>query len=122
MQWKSHASFTDDSEHDFETAAMELTSCQISPFSSRSQKNGLRKDKRARLNQSVDTAAPKGRVWKKCFYVHVSEEGRPYGLGIGAWNDALGKVVWGLNTSYIDIRQQPFHLMDTLIARLNEGF
>lgn len=55
-------------------------------------------------------------------YVHVNEEGKPYGLGILVWNDALCKVVRGLDPSYIDIRHQPFHLMETLIQRLNDDF
>ena len=55
-------------------------------------------------------------------YVHVNEDGKPYGLGITAWNDALGKVVRGLDTSYIDIRHQPWNLMDVLMNKINEDF
>lgn len=55
-------------------------------------------------------------------YINVNQDGKPYGLGITAWNDALGKVVRGLDPSYIDIRHQPFHLMEILMNRLNEDF
>lgn len=58
----------------------------------------------------------------KCYYVHVNVEGRPYGLEVGVWNKTLGKLVRGLDPSYIDIRHEPFYLMDTLIARLNKDF
>lgn len=55
-------------------------------------------------------------------YINVNQDGKPYGLGITAWNDAFGKVVRGLDPSYIDIRHQPFHLMEILMNRLNEDF
>ena len=54
--------------------------------------------------------------------VHVSDDGRCYGLGVGTWLQTLGKLVRGLDPSYIDIRHQPFHLIETLIARLNDDF
>ncbi|KAG0593800.1 hypothetical protein M758_UG020300 [Ceratodon purpureus] len=58
----------------------------------------------------------------KQHYIHVNEDGRIYGLGINAWNDALNKVVRGLDPSFIDIRHQPFYLMEVLMNRMNEDF
>ena len=34
----------------------------------------------------------------------------------------LNKVVRGLDPSYIDVQHQPFHLIETMIQRLNENF
>lgn len=59
---------------------------------------------------------------KKTHFVHVSADGKPYGHGISVWNDALCKVVCGLDPSHIDIRQQPYHLMETLMKRMSEDF
>ena len=53
---------------------------------------------------------------------HVNAEGKPYGLGITVWNDALAKVVRNLDPSYVDITEQPFHLMEVLLRRLEENF
>lgn len=59
---------------------------------------------------------------RKPHFVYVSADGTPYGLGVSVWNDALCKVVRHLDPSYIDIRQQPYHLMETLRKRMSGDF
>ena len=75
-------------------------------------------DRRERETRRDEDATERVRLRKKPYLIHVSDEGRPYGLGVQVWNDALAKIVRGLDPSYIDIRQQPFHLMEILMKRL----
>ncbi|KAG0575032.1 hypothetical protein KC19_VG312300 [Ceratodon purpureus] len=96
-------------------------SCSLHAFSLKKE-SADRKDRRERHKFREDTANRRVEVGKKRYYVHVNEDGQPYGYGVGLWNETVGKLVRGLDPSYIDIRQQPFHLMDTMISRLNEDF
>ena len=121
MQWKSHYRNGEQNLDDSNSGAPISTSCKLSPFSLSGELEA-RNDRRARLNQRRDSATRREEDGKKPFFLHANEEGRPYGYGIGAWNDALGKVVRGLDPSYIDIRHLPHYLMETLIQRLNDDF
>ena len=82
-------------------------------------------ERRERREREVDMelmAEIRDTSGRKLHFVHVSAEGKPYGPCISVWNDTLGKVVRGLDPSYIDIRQQPYHLMETLMKRMTEDF
>lgn len=81
-----------------------------------------RQDRRERETRRDEDATERVRLGKKPYFINVSAEGKPYGLGVTVWNDALAKIVRGLDPSYIDIRQQPFHLMEILMKRLQEDF
>ena len=95
--------------------------CSLNPFNLRKESED--RTRRRHCNKArEDMADRRVDAGKKRYLVHVSEDGRPYGLGVGVWNETLGKLVRGLDPSYIDIRHQPCGLMDTLIARLNEDF
>lgn len=82
----------------------------------------LRRNRRERAMEREEDAQRRESCGKKPYLIHVNSEGQAYGLGVSVWNDALSKVVRGLDPSYIDIRQQPCHLMDTLLKRLDEEF
>ncbi|KAG0594661.1 hypothetical protein M758_UG097200 [Ceratodon purpureus] len=82
----------------------------------------LRRERRERETNREEEAAHQESIGKKKHLVHVSPDGKPYGYGVTTWNDALAKVVRGLDPSFIDIRQQPFQLMETLLKRLTEDF
>ena len=82
----------------------------------------LRQERRAREQEREEEATRREGRGLKRHFVNVSSEGKPYGTGINVWNDALAKLVRGLDPSYVDIRQQPFHLMEILLARLSEEF
>ena len=81
-----------------------------------------RNERKQRLMQHTIEEERRERDDGRRHYINVNEDGRPYGLGVTSWNDALTKVVRGLDPSYIDIRHQPYHLMETLTARLTEDF
>lgn len=93
-----------------------LSSFTIKPESTK------RQERREREAKREEAAEARGNRGKKPHYINVSSEGKPYGLGITVWNDSLAKLVRGLDPSYIDVRQQPFHLMDILMTRLSEDF
>ena len=86
------------------------------------QESVLRQDRRERAMEREQDAQHRESCGKKPYLIHVNSEGQTYGLGVTICNDALSKVVRGLDPSYIDIRQQPCHLMDTLLKRLDEEF
>ena len=77
------------------------------------------RDREAERDMSMKRRLDEG---NRPHFVHVNEEGRPYGLGITFWNKAVCKYVKGLDPSYIDIRQQPFYLIKTLMLRPLEDF
>ena len=95
--------------------------CTLNPLTLRKE-SADRKDRRDREKIRDDVAAKRVKDGKKEYLVHVNQEGRCYGLGVGTWLQTLGKLVRRLDPSYIDIRHQPFHLMETMIARLNDDF
>lgn len=86
------------------------------------RESALRKERREREAEREEDAQHRESCGKKPYLIHVNTEGKPYGLGTRTWNDVLAKVVRGLDPSYIDIRQQPCHLMDTMLKRLDEEF
>lgn len=86
------------------------------------KESALRRERRDREMLRDDTAAVRESSGRKPHYVHISAEGRPYGHGVTTWNDAIAKCVRSLDPSYIDIRQQPFQLMEILFKRLDEDF
>lgn len=86
------------------------------------KESALRMERRDREAERKITTKRRVEFGQRPHFVDVNEEGKPYGLGISVWNDALCKVVRGLDPFYIDIRQQPFHLMETLMQRLNDDF
>ena len=97
------------------------TQLLFSPFALK--KESLeRRERRGRKSYRELMAEIRDSSGRKRHFVHVSAEGKPYGPGISVWNDTLGKVVRGLDPSYIDIRQQPYHLMETLMKRMSEDF
>ena len=77
-----------------------------------------RQGRREREASRDEDAAQREERGKRPHHVNVNSEGRPYGLGVSQFNDALSKMVRGLDPSYVDIRQQPFHLMEVLLRRL----
>ena len=93
----------------------------FSPFTLKKESQD-RKDRRNREAEQESASQLRENEGKKTHFVHVSVDGKPYGHGIFVWNDALCKVVRGLDPSYIDIRQQPYHLMETLMKRMSEDF
>lgn len=97
------------------------TQLLFSPFALK--KESLeRRERRDRESDRELMAEIRDSSGRKRHFVHVIAEGKSYGPGISVWNDTLGKVVWGLDPSYIDIRQQPYHLMETLMKRMSEDF
>lgn len=81
-----------------------------------------RRKRRDRESHKEDSAENRLRTGKKPHHVNVNSEGKPYGLGVQVWNDALAKMVRGLDPSYTDIRQQPFHNIEILMKRLDDDF
>ena len=86
------------------------------------QESCLRQERRTREIQREEDAAERTRSGKKPHHVNVNWEGKPYGLGVTTFNDALAKLVRGLDPSYVDIRQQPHHNMEILMSGLDDDF
>ena len=56
-----------------------------------------RRERRARELEREEQGDHRESEGKKRHFVHVNPEGKPYGSGINVWNDALAKVVRGLD-------------------------
>ncbi|KAG0597432.1 hypothetical protein M758_UG337900 [Ceratodon purpureus] len=82
----------------------------------------MRKERREREMLRDESAVIRESDGCKLHYVHVNADGKPYGLGITVWNDALAMLDSSLDLSYIDVRQQPFQLLEILFRRLDEDF
>ena len=121
LKWNTYRGGSDANTAGGSSTPFGKDSTSVSAFSLNPE-SACRRERRLLEREREDRAIERENAGKKRFYVHVNEDGKPYGLGIGTWNDMLGKVVRGLDPSYIDIRHQPFHLMETLCERLNEHF
>lgn len=84
--------------------------------------NVQRRERRARETAREVNKEIRESTGRKPHFVHVNADGKPYGIGVTTWNDALAKIVRGLDPSYVDIRQQPFNRMETLMNRLHDDF
>lgn len=82
-------------------------------------------DRRTRRHKQAARAeemAQREREGKKPFYITLDAEGTPYGIGRPAWVSEVRVLAAGLDPSCTRVSKQPYELVTTLKARLNEKF